>query len=86
MKYFISIDPKTNKIVERYETISDIVKSNKDYNYQCISNAICKGITYKGYKYKVVDSNKSLDNTDYNIHSEVLNLLEAMKMIGIYKD
>lgn len=81
--YLVCIDPNTNKIVERYVTAKTAVKLNEGYNYNSLLNAICKHITYKGYKWEWIDVTE--DNPNNSIEDEFRNevheLYKLMKQL-----
>lgn len=83
LQYLVSIDPKTNEIVERYVSGKSVVARNEGYNYNSLMNAICKHIPYKGFKWEWVDvleKNPNISATD-ELRNEVYNLLNLLNQI-----
>ncbi len=87
MKILICKD-KENNIVERYESINDVIACNKEdnYNYQSLANCIHRGITYKGYKYEWIDTNDDENKYSDTVRGELIRLKEILKAIGIWKN
>ncbi len=81
-KYLVSIDSNTNTVEERYTSGKDAVKWNEGYNYNCLMNAINKGIKYKGYYWKWIYC-YSNDNPDIDteFREEIRRTIEAIKSI-----
>lgn len=85
MKIYVEINSKTNKIVDLYESLKDImsVHNGDKYTYFALANAACHGTNYKGHKYIGVDTNKSIDDYDdvlKPIYKELVDTLEKLKI------
>ena len=87
MKILLCKD-KNDNIVERYESINDVIKCNKEnnYNYQSLANCIYRGITYKGYKYEWIDTNDNENKYSDSVRSELIRLKRVLEAIGLWKD
>ena len=84
MKIYVELNSKTNKIVDLYESLKDImtVHSEDKYVYFALANAVYHKSNYKGYKYICVDTSKSLDDYDRKlkpIYSELVNELKRLR-------
>ena len=84
MKIYVELNSKTNKIVDLYEGLKDImaVHGEDNYVYFALANAVYHKSNYKGYKYICVVTSKSLDDYDRQlkpIYSELVNELKKLR-------
>ena len=83
MKILLCKD-KNDNIVERYESINDVIERNEgeNYNYQSLANCIYKGIPYKGFLYEWIDTNDN--NYKDSLRGEMIRLKKILEAIGIW--
>ena len=83
MKILLCKD-KNDNIVERYESINDVIERNKgeNYNYQSLANCIYKCIPYKGFLYEWIDTNDN--NYKDSLRGEMIRLKKILEAIGIW--
>ena len=84
MKILLCKD-KNDNIVERYESINDVIERNEgeNYNYQSLANCIYKGRPYKGFLYEWIDTNDN--NYKDSLRGEMNRLKKILEAIGIWK-
>ena len=87
MKILLCKD-KNDNIVERYESINDVIERNKgeNYNYQSLANCIYRGISYKGFMYEWIDTNDNENKYSDTVRSELIRLKRVLEAIGLWKD
>lgn len=87
MKIYVELNSKTNKIVDLYESLKDIVSAHGEdtYTYFALANAACHGTNYKGYKYIGVDTNKSIEDYDDVLKPIYKELVDVLKKLKIYR-
>ena len=82
-KYLISVKPNTNEIKSRYMNGKQVIKHNKNYNYNSLMNAINKKITYKGYTWLWIHTN-NLDEypeLDMKFRKHIFDVTNSIKTI-----